>query len=154
MARIFPALLFPTASSAPSPRCLPSPSSSRSYVYSIRRIDTGKCYAAATGTTGCFTFPREIASKLHRQCTCAHLATMTLTLRLHVEICWSKRLLRNRREILICVKHSFFFSFFICKFKFLFLRGTFYWKTSSCFQICNCVMYQRFHISSFFYSPS
>lgn len=60
-------------------------SSSRSYVYVYRRSANGYETVAgvATGTMGCFTFPREIASKLRRRCTCAHLATVTLISRLH-----------------------------------------------------------------------
>lgn len=38
----------------------------------------GWARTVATGTTGCFTFPRETASKLERRCTCAHLAAATL----------------------------------------------------------------------------
>lgn len=87
MARVFPPLLFPTASSSPSPR----PSSTFAILFTIICIQHSAngyrgCHAAATGTTGCFTFPLKIASKLYRRCTCAHLAAMTFT-RLHVKIC-------------------------------------------------------------------
>ena len=100
MARVFSPLLFSTASSSPSP----GPSSTFAILFTIVCIQHSAngyrgCHAAATGTTGCFTFPLEIASKLYRRCTCAHLAAMTFTSRLHVKVCQFKKLIKQKNNL-------------------------------------------------------
>lgn len=71
----------------------------------VRRMGTKLSRVEQLGRPGCFTFPREIASKLRRRCTCAHRARVTLISRLHEYIQMSQKaaITVEEERIVTCV---------------------------------------------------